>query len=68
MTSPKLKAGDRVLYVGKLYECYWGLSLTIHSAQQDCIACTFPDPDRPGGLSITTWLAPKDLIPEEVTV
>jgi hypothetical protein len=61
----KLKPGDRVLYVGDQYKCYWGVPLTVKSFLGGDPCCYFDEPGRPGGLGVTTWIRPEDLIPEE---
>jgi hypothetical protein len=59
--------GDRVLYVGDRFEQYYGKFLVLERfGKGSTVACKFPDPDRPGGFGLTTWLELQDLLLAEV--
>jgi hypothetical protein len=66
MTERQFRTSQRVIYVGDQHKCLWGVRLTVRRWQGGQLCCFFPEPDRPGGFGITTWLWPEDLIPEEV--
>jgi hypothetical protein len=62
-----MRIGDRVLYVGNRFVGYHDLDLVVSLLQgSNTVACKFPEPDRPGGFGLTTWLEIQDLILEEV--
>jgi hypothetical protein len=62
-----MKTGDRVLYVGEQYPCYYGKPLVVAQfGSRNTVACKFPEPGRPGGFGLTTWLELQDLILKEV--
>jgi photosystem II stability/assembly factor-like uncharacterized protein len=63
-----LKKGDLVIYTGSRFECYWGVDLTLYQTSDNgrTWACTFDEPDRPGGFGITTWIDAVDLLREGV--
>jgi hypothetical protein len=73
-----LKVGDRVIYVGDRFECYWGVDLTLNKSPDNgrTWACQFPEADRPApeptkeeptptlpaGFGLTTWIDADDLL------
>jgi hypothetical protein len=62
-----MNIGDRVFYVGSNFCGLYGVELVVSIVRgPNTVACTFPEPDRPGGLGITTWLDTQDLLLEEV--